>query len=53
MQLVTTEGKIRGLQLKQTPRLLMLIKENVRTLKEARQVLVGIGQIVLQQPADS
>lgn len=42
MQLITTEGKLRGLRLKQAPRHLIMIKEDVSSLKEAKEVLLGI-----------
>ena len=42
MQLITTEGKLRGLRLKQAPRHLIMIKEDVSSLQEAKNVLEGI-----------
>lgn len=42
LNLITTEGKLRGLQLKQAARHLILIKENVTSLSGAEDVLQGI-----------
>ncbi len=42
MQLITTEGKLRGLRLKQAPRHLIMIKEDVSSLREAKEVLLNI-----------
>ncbi len=42
LQLITTEGKLRGLQLKQAPRHLIMIKEGVGSLSGAQKVLNGI-----------
>ncbi|MCB0639558.1 MAG: transcription-repair coupling factor [Lewinella sp.] len=48
LQLITTEGKLRGINLKQSPRALILVKDGVNSLSEARQVLKGILQKVNQ-----
>jgi transcription-repair coupling factor (superfamily II helicase) len=42
LQLITTEGKLRGLKLKQAARHLILIKEDVHTLSGATEVLLNI-----------
>lgn len=42
LQLITTEGKLRGLNLKQAARYLIMSKQNVNTLSEAKDVLQGI-----------
>ncbi len=41
-QIIATEGLLRGLKLKQTPRRLMLVKENVKSLAAAQNVLEGL-----------
>ncbi|MEM9527625.1 MAG: TRCF domain-containing protein, partial [Bacteroidota bacterium] len=43
-QLIATEGILRGLRLKQTPRRLLLIKENVKSLAAAQGVLSGLAE---------
>ncbi|MEZ4983827.1 MAG: TRCF domain-containing protein [Saprospiraceae bacterium] len=40
--LISTEGVLRGLKLKQAARHLILIKEDVHTLRDAKEVLLGI-----------
>jgi len=42
MQLITTEGKLRGLSLKQARRHLIMTKEDVSSLSEAKDVLISI-----------
>jgi transcription-repair coupling factor (superfamily II helicase) len=51
LQLITTEGKLRGLKLKQAARHLILIKEDVHTLSEATEVLLKILKKVEQMEA--
>lgn len=43
-QIIATEGLLRGLKLKQTPRRLMLVKENVKSLAAAQDVLQGLKE---------
>lgn len=43
-QIIATEGLLRGLKLKQSPRRLLLIKENVPSLAAAQDVLEGLKQ---------
>lgn len=42
--IIATEGLLRGLKLKQTPRRLMLVKENVKSLAAAQDVLQGLKE---------
>jgi hypothetical protein len=42
MQFVQTEGTLRGMRLKQTPRSLILIKEDVPSLSAAQDLLLLI-----------
>lgn len=41
-QLIATEGVLRGLRFKQSPRRLLVIKENVKSLAAAHKVLEGL-----------
>lgn len=41
-EIIATEGLLRGLKLKQTPRRLMLVKENVKSLAAAQDILEGL-----------
>ena len=41
--IIATEGLLRGLKLKQTPRRLSLSKENVKSLAQAQNVLEGLA----------
>jgi len=43
-QIIAAEGLLRGLKLKQTPRRLMLVKENVKSLAAAQDVLEGLQE---------
>jgi len=44
VQLLSTNGKVLGIQLKQTPARLLLIKEKVGTLRQAREFLVRLQE---------
>ncbi|MFN7119387.1 MAG: TRCF domain-containing protein, partial [Saprospiraceae bacterium] len=52
MQFVANEGSKHGLSIKQSSRSLILVKDNVRSLKKAREVLRGMAEaIVAKEPA--
>ena len=46
MQYVAADGHFKGLSMKQSNNYLIMTKENVRTLKEAREILEIIQQNV-------
>jgi len=47
MQYVATDGHFKGLSMKQSNNFLIMTKENVKTLKEARAILEGIANKVI------
>lgn len=49
MQFISTQGESVGLRIKQSPRHLLVIKENVRSLKQARGVLRGISEAITEK----
>ena len=49
MQFISTQGESVGLRIKQSPRHLLVIKENVRSLKQARGVLRGISEAIVEK----
>lgn len=48
LQYVATDGHFKGLSMKQSNNYLIMTKENVRTLKEARSILEGIVEKVME-----
>jgi transcription-repair coupling factor (superfamily II helicase) len=48
LQYVATDGHFKGLNMKQSNNYLIMTKENVRTLKEARSILEGIVEKVME-----